>query len=148
MSVVVGACFAVGAVVHAADYPAAYRHAAESGRPLLVLVGTEWCPGCVKMKHQVIPQAQVRGTMSKVEFAQMDADDALAGQIMRGNSIPQLVMFTKTEAGWKRSQITGAKSVAEVESFINSNMPSPSTAVSSISEPAPRLGSASATSAR
>ena len=38
---------------------------------------------------------------------------------MRGNSIPQLVLFTRTADGWKRQQLTGAQAEQSIESFLN-----------------------------
>jgi thioredoxin-like negative regulator of GroEL len=105
-------------------YSAAFRDAQESGKPLLVLVGTDWCPGCVKMKSEVLPQIKGTTTMEQVKFAQVDADEdeKLAGQLMTGTSIPQLIMYVKTDSGWKRHNMTGPKSASEVELFINSHV--------------------------
>jgi thiol-disulfide isomerase/thioredoxin len=109
------------------DYTSAYKEATESGKPLVVLVGTDWCPGCVKMKKQVIPQMQTKGSLSAVKFTEVNAEDEdqLAAKLMSGQSIPQLIMYVKTDAGWKRRQLIGAKSVEEVETFINGNLEKP-----------------------
>jgi thioredoxin-like negative regulator of GroEL len=111
----------------AEQYNVAYAQAQENGKPLVVLVGAEWCPGCVKMKNQVIPVMKSNGSLGNVQFAQVntDHDPELAEQLMRGQSIPQLIMYTKTDTGWKRSQMTGPKSVSEVESFIQMNSRQP-----------------------
>jgi thioredoxin-like negative regulator of GroEL len=131
-----GLVFAAGSLVAATpetkaskeqDYSVAFRDAQETGKPLLVLIGTDWCPGCVKMKSEVIPQIKGSTTMEQVKFAQVNADDdeKLAGQLLTGTSIPQLVMYVKTGSGWKRHNLTGPKSVSEVESFINSHVEKP-----------------------
>lgn len=111
----------------AEQYGVAYAQAQENGKPLVVLVGAEWCPGCVKMKNQVIPVMKSNGSLGNVQFAQVntDNDPELAEQLMRGQSIPQLIMYTKTDTGWKRSQMTGPKTVSEVESFIQNNSRQP-----------------------
>ncbi len=103
-----------------ANYAEAYKQA-EAGKPLVVLIGTDWCPGCVTMKNRVIPQIEKNGTLAKVAFTQIntDQDRELATQMMRGNSIPQLVIYHKTADGWMRQIMVGAKSVAEVERAIN-----------------------------
>ena len=36
-------------------YQAAVANAQAQRRPLLVLVGAEWCPGCRTMKQTVVP---------------------------------------------------------------------------------------------
>ncbi len=103
------------------SYEKAYAASAENGRPLVVLVGTDWCPGCQSMKHSVIPQVTQDGALGKVEFVQVnsDVDPQLADKLMQGRSIPQLIMYRHTSSGWKREQMTGAHSVAEVEGFIS-----------------------------
>jgi thioredoxin-like negative regulator of GroEL len=118
------------------QYDVAYAQAQENGKPLVVLVGAEWCPGCVKMKNQVIPVMKSNGSLEKVQFAQVntDNDPELAEQLMRGQSIPQLIMYTKTDTGWKRHQMTGPKSVSEVESFIQSNSHQPTFRLTSSSK--------------
>ncbi len=108
-------------------YDQAYRTAtADEGRPLVVLVGADWCPACQQMKQSVMPAVQQHGSLSHVAFAMVntDRDGALAGQLMQGSSIPQLVMYVKTGAGWSRRQLTGAQSVTDVEGFVASGLSS------------------------
>lgn len=102
-------------------YQAALREAETKNRPLVVLVGADWCPGCRTMKQRVLPALARRGAMRSVSFATVDADAApdIARQLMRGSSIPQLIAFSRTAEGkWQREQITGATSEASVESLI------------------------------
>jgi thioredoxin-like negative regulator of GroEL len=102
------------------DYATAYQEAAEMGRPLVVLVGADWCPGCQQMKHTAIPELEKQGGLNKVSFALVNTDKQgdLAGKLMQGNSIPQLVMYQKTQTGWTRQQLTGAHSVSEIQAFL------------------------------
>ena len=101
-------------------YAEAYKQAEANGQPILVLVGADWCPGCRTMKVAVMPRLQQQGKLRSVNFALVNTDenDALANQLMRGSSIPQLIVFAKTEKGWYREQITGATSEAEVEQLL------------------------------
>ena len=103
------------------DYATAFKHTEETGRPLVVLIGADWCPGCRVMKHTTMPQLEKSGKLSKVAFAHVNADHQsdLAGKLMRGGSIPQLVLFQKTDKGWKRQQLTGAQSASDVEAFLD-----------------------------
>ncbi|MDX1963477.1 MAG: thioredoxin family protein [Pirellulales bacterium] len=119
-------------------YAEAYRQTNENGKPLVVLVGTKWCPGCIKMKEEVIPQMQEHGTLSKVNFTEVDAetDTELAGQLLNGRKLPQLVMFIKTDSGWKKTQMVGAKSEAEIDAFLQNNMAKPTVRFSSVQTPA------------
>ena len=108
------------------DYDQAYKTTTETGRPLVVLVGADWCPGCQTMKQSVIPQLARRGTLNSVSFATVNTDQQqrLAGRLMHGESIPQLIMYVKTDDGWQRKQIVGAKSVTEVEAFLSQGVAS------------------------
>ena len=109
-------------------YADAYQLAkADDSRPLVVLVAADWCPACQHMKQAVIPELQQRGDLSKVAYAVVNTDreGPLASQLMEGNSIPQLVMYVKTDKGWTRKQLTGGQSVADVEGFLASGTSKP-----------------------
>jgi thioredoxin-like negative regulator of GroEL len=101
-------------------YKDAYEQAEKTGQPLVVLVGADWCPACQAMKQSVIPQLARQGVLTKVSFATVNTDreQSLAGRLMRGGSIPQLVMYRKTASGWQRQQLTGAQSVEAASSFM------------------------------
>jgi thiol-disulfide isomerase/thioredoxin len=102
------------------DYATAFKQTEETGRPLVVLIGADWCPGCRQMKYTTIPEVERSGSLNKVAFAYVNTDEdrQLANQLMRGGSIPQLVMYRKTDSGWKRKQLTGAQSTQTIEAFI------------------------------
>ncbi len=102
------------------SYATAYHKTEETGRPLVVLVGADWCPGCRSMKEAVIPELRKQGELDKVNFAMVntDRDHELASKLMQGGSIPQLVIYRKTDSGWTRQQLTGAHSTGEVQSFL------------------------------
>ncbi len=108
------------------DYATAFKQTEDTGKPLVVLVGADWCPGCRTMKYSTLPQVEKKGALSKVAFAHVntDQDGSLAGKLMKGGSIPQLVMFQKKADGtWTRKQLTGAQSPSSVEAFLNSVEP-------------------------
>jgi thioredoxin-like negative regulator of GroEL len=102
------------------SYDEAYKQAETNGQPILVLVGADWCPGCRTMKGAVMPKLVQGGKLKSVNFATVDTDASanLAAHLMRGNSIPQLIVFAKTEKGWHREQIVGATSEEAVEQLI------------------------------
>lgn len=101
-------------------YATAHRRMLETGAPLVVLVGADWCPACQTMKQSTIPQAQRRGLFNGVAFAIVNTDHepTLARQLMRGGSIPQLIMYRKAADGWRRQQLTGAQSIETLGGFI------------------------------
>lgn len=103
------------------SYADAYKHTVSTGQPLVILVGAEWCPGCEKMKNSVIPQLERRGALERVSFAYVNADRErdLAGKLVQGTSIPQLIVYRKTAKGWTRQQMTGMQSVTETEGFLS-----------------------------
>lgn len=109
-------------LVSGADaYEDAYQKSTENGTPLLVLVGADWCPGCVTMKQGVLARLRDRGRLHRVNYTTVNLDESsdLAGKLMQGGTIPQLIVFTKTPNGWHREQITGATSEDSVESLID-----------------------------
>jgi hypothetical protein len=72
------------------------------------------------MKHTTIPQAQRQGVLSGVAFAQVNADSEpeLARKLMRGGSIPQLIVYHKGANGWQRKELLGAQSVGAIQQVI------------------------------
>jgi hypothetical protein len=105
----------------AQPYGQAQKSATENGKPLLVLVGTEWCPGCRTMKNGVMARMESGGRLRKVNYAIVNPEDnlELGSRLMRGNSVPQLIVFSKRANGeWHREQITGAASEAQVAAMI------------------------------
>ena len=107
--------------LEALSYPAAAKHAETRQQPLLVLVGADWCPGCQTMKHSVLPAMARSGDLERVSYATIDTDrePQLAGRLMRGGAIPQLIIFSRQADGaWHREQIVGAASQREVQSLI------------------------------
>lgn len=112
----------VGAGDAPATYEQAYREAQANGRPLMVLVGADWCPGCQTMKGGVLARMMRSGKLARVNYAVVNTDRerALASRLMQGNSIPQLIVFSKTgKETWSRDQITGATGEDSVAALID-----------------------------
>jgi len=106
------------------DYDQAYHESLTTGRPLLVLVGAGWCPGCQEMNNSVLPQVAKSGGLNKVVFTYVDFDQQrqLASRLSRGGAIPQLIRFDRTPAGWSSKYLIGARSPREVHDFINAGL--------------------------
>ncbi len=122
------------AILHAAllstggaTYTEAHQLNQQTGRPLVVLVGADWCPHCRVMKQSTLPQVAQRGLLGKVAFAEVNSDHegVLARQLMEGGPIPQLIMFRKTADGWQRSSLVGSRSLGEIESFLQQGISAP-----------------------
>jgi thioredoxin-like negative regulator of GroEL len=114
----------VAATSSAAEtYEAAYKAMKEEGKSLVVLVGADWCPACQTMKTNVMPKLETAGKLKDVAFATVNIDHQarIGRSMMEGNLIPQLVIYTKTEKGWKLERLIGGQSVEAVEKFLASN---------------------------
>jgi thiol-disulfide isomerase/thioredoxin len=108
------------------NYADARRQLTETGRPMVVMVSTDWCGPCQSMKRNVLPKLRERGLFKKVAFAQVNADreSDLAKEITGGGPIPQLVLYRKTDHGWFRRKLIGGQSVEKVEQFIKEELAS------------------------
>ncbi len=125
------------AVLHAAllstggaTYTEAHQLNSQTGRPLVVLIGADWCPHCQVMKQSTMPQLAQRGVLNKVAFAEVNSDQegALARQLMNAGGIPQLIMYHKTaDGGWQRNALVGSRSAGEIESFLQQGIAAPTT---------------------
>ena len=139
-------------VAEVRSYPEAHAAAQKSGKPILVLVGADWCPGCRTLKFQTMPRLDRSGKLNQVEFAQVDTDreDALSDRLMRGSTIPQLILYTRTATGWSRKQLTGAQADQTIESFVKQGLESHVGQASSLSPAAttPATATPSATPAQ
>jgi thioredoxin-like negative regulator of GroEL len=102
------------------SYTEASQAVEKTGKPLVVMVSTDWCPPCQTMKKKVMPQVREGGALRKVVFAMVnpDRDHDLAEKLIGGGPIPQLVMFRKKGDGWVRKALVGGQSVESVEQFI------------------------------
>ena len=101
-------------------FEAAMERSAKSDRPLVVLLGADWCPACRVMKNSTLPKVAKAGGLKDVEFVDVDVDRQrrLAGKLARGGSIPQLIRLEKTDKGWKAQHLVGARSTKEVTAFV------------------------------
>lgn len=101
-------------------YDAAYRKAQEERKPLVVLVGADWCAACKTMKSETIKNMKSSGEFKEVVYTQVDKDaqPEIASQVMQGNMLPQIVVFCESEQGWKRFSLTGMQTGPRVKELI------------------------------
>jgi thioredoxin-like negative regulator of GroEL len=118
--IALAALLQVTVAVSDSPYQEAVKRSAESGKPVLILIGAEWCHYCKIVERDVLPVLKKRGLMDRVEYVYLDydRDRRLVGATLRGEIVPEMVMFRKTPAGWKRSDISGAYKIEEVEPFV------------------------------
>jgi len=107
-------------------YTEARRKVVETGRPMVVMVGTDWCGPCQAMKRNILPKLRERGLFKRVAFAQVNADrdSELAKELTGGGPVPQFVMYRRTDHGWLRRKLIGGQSVEKVEEFIKEGLAS------------------------
>ncbi len=112
-----------GHSVGSQDYAQAYRDANEQDKPLLVVVGADWCPACVNLKSQTIDSLKSAGELDDVCVAVVDQDSQpkLAARLKRGPMLPQVIVFSKNHQGtWKRTHLSGFQSRGTLQSVLKS----------------------------
>ena len=102
------------------EYKTAHEKSLESGQPLLVLVGADWCKACRMMKAKVMPEVERSGALDDLQCAEIDInDDAdLAKEVANAKTVPCLVLFKKTEDGWQRWKLSGMQDQEAVQAFL------------------------------
>ncbi|WP_442506907.1 thioredoxin family protein [Novipirellula sp. SH528] len=104
------------------NYASVYKQSIEENKPLMVVVGAEWCPACHVLKDSTIKQMAQTGELDEVCVAVIDKDQdpELAKQLTQGeNMLPQIIMFTKTESGqWNRRRLMGFQPKQPVRTLI------------------------------
>ena len=101
-------------------YEIAYRKARDERKPLLILVGADWCPACKTLKTDTIVPMKESGALKEVVYTQLDKDahPELANEVMQGKILPQLVVFCQSDTGWKRFSLTGMQTENRVKELI------------------------------
>lgn len=96
-------------------YDEAYRNAVNDNKPLVVLVGADWCPACVDVKKRIFPNLFKRLQRNRFCYAEVDLDKEpeLASKLMNQNikTIPQTVIFYKENNSWRIKRWIGSREV-------------------------------------
>ncbi|MFK7736549.1 MAG: thioredoxin family protein [Pirellulaceae bacterium] len=94
------------------DYEKAFAKAEREKKPLVILVGAKWCASCQIMKKETIEPMKQSGKLDKVVVTYVDKDNRpeLAEKLMRGATLPQIVVYSKKSGSWKRYSLTGMQS--------------------------------------
>lgn len=103
------------------DYATAYEKAEKTGKPLMVVISAPWCPACVSLKNTTLREMQSGGQLEDVSVVVIDRDQdsALAERLMRGQMIPQVIVFSKQNTGrWQRAQLTGFQTPGTIRQLL------------------------------
>ena len=121
----------VGAESKPLEYEAAFAKAQQEKKPLLILVGARWCASCQIMKKETIQPMKDAGALDDVIVTFVDKDDRpeLAEQLMKGETLPQIVVFTKNTGNWKRFSLTGMQSQKRMAELLGRATGKPSSQV-------------------
>lgn len=90
-------------------YAQAYQQSVKTGKPLVILVGAEWCGACRNTKRTTISQLKREGAMKGVVYVSLDTDkhSGVTSKLMRGRTVPQMIIFHKDESGWHKQHMVG-----------------------------------------
>jgi len=103
------------------SYAQAYTESLEEKKPLLVVVGAPWCPACRILKESTLKPMAKTGELDDVSFVVINRDEnpALAAKLTQGEkTIPQIILYTPGEDGWKRRKLRGFQSKQPIRSLI------------------------------
>ena len=103
------------------SYAQAYTESLEEKKPLLVVVGAPWCPACRVLKESTLKPMAKTGELDDVSFVVINRDEnpALAAKLTQGEkTIPQIILYTPAEDGWKRRKLRGFQSKQPIRSLI------------------------------
>lgn len=103
------------------DYRTAFAECQQTGKPLLVLVTAKWCPACQALRKTTIPRLTKEGRLNHLAFAVVDADEdrELAQRLMRGVTIPQMILFSQANGNWQRDYMVGVQPEQEMLHFLH-----------------------------
>ncbi len=106
-------------------YADARQESLDTGKPLLVLVSTDWCPPCQVMKRRTMPKVQEDGALVGLVYTKVNPDheEELSKTLIGSGPIPELLLFRKVgekngKALWTRDVLVGGQSAEAVESFV------------------------------
>jgi len=111
-----------GGKVSEHDYTLAYKRSVEEQKPLMVVVGADWCPACNALKNTTMRSLEQSGELANVSVAMVDrdAEPELARKLMKGEGmIPQIIVYSKNESGrWQSKKLTGFQSTQPIRSLL------------------------------
>lgn len=102
-------------------YEEAMQKAQQEKKPILILVGAKWCASCEVMKRETIEPMKAGGELKDVVVTYVDKDERpeLAHQLMKGETLPQTVMYCKDAEQWRRLSLTGLQTRGRMKELLS-----------------------------
>ncbi len=102
------------------SYEAAFQQADRENKPLLVMVGAPWCAACQVMKRETLATMKRDGELKDVvcTFVNRDERPELAEKLLRGQTLPQIIVYKKSAGQWKRFSVVGMQSVSRMRELL------------------------------
>lgn len=102
------------------SYEEAIQLAQKENKPILILVGAKWCASCEVMKRDTIEPMKASGELKEVIVTYIDKDERpeLAQQLMKGETLPQVVVFCKESDQWRRLSLTGMQNKSRMKELL------------------------------
>lgn len=109
-----------GANKRSLTYEEALDQAQKESKPILIVVGAKWCAACEVLKRETVEPMKVAGELNEVVVTYVDKDQRpeLAQQLMKGETMPQIIMYTKENDQWRRLSLTGLQSKARMQELL------------------------------
>ena len=84
----------------------------------------QYAPRIERPVRMKIPELQRDDGLAHVVFTTVNMDEkpTLAQRLLRGSSVPQLVLFTQSAKGWRRARLTGVQTPQAIRRFIGRQM--------------------------
>lgn len=101
-------------------YEEAIQQSQKENKPILILIGAKWCASCELMKRDTIEPMKSAGELKDVIVTYVDKDERpeLAQQLMKGETLPQVVMFCKDSDQWRRLSLTGMQNKVRMQELL------------------------------
>lgn len=112
------------AINPSSEYDQAYNNAMVDKKPLVVLIGADWCDGCRVMKHGILPKIFNKiKYRNGVHYTVVDCESEIGKSILNGSdTIPQVAIFVQSNNKWIRKTLIGTKAESEVELLLDSSL--------------------------
>jgi len=109
-----------GASGKSLTYEQALEQAQKDNKPILIVVGAKWCAACEVMKRETIEPMKSSGELNDVIVTYLDKDQRpeLAQQLMKGETLPQVVLFSKEKDQWRRLSVTGMQNKPRLQELL------------------------------